>query len=302
MKKYLHLLAATMVLILPLASCDKDNNGNDEPEYVAEGPRNYQQFKNWYETLKNTSWKLESSKRYWNSGKIDDNTIPPSSADSYDRALYTKHLATIMTLSSTFTSEKCLDYELYKSTIPGRGSWWINEDGELAILDSFYNGNPGNISGSEYGLLTRFFPSIGKIEECTSDRLVLINRYDSSYDKYVFKRVYGYTPGNNNGGNNNGNSSGYETPEIGLEDYTCTTSSITVKYRIYNQSEAQVTSAKGYYGTSSPTKSVSATVSGSLITMRFTSLSKGTTYYIKCTATGKGGSTTSETVKLMTNY
>lgn len=99
-----------------------------------------------------------------------------------------------------------------------------------------------------------------------------------------------------------GGSVTYEKPEIGIEDYTCYATSITVKYRIYNQDKAKVTSAKGYYGTSSASKSVSASVAGSLITIRFSGLNKGTTYYVKCSATGKGGTTTSETTKLITNY
>lgn len=129
--------------------------------------------------------------------------------------------------------------------------------------------------------------------------------------RYVFY-TFGQKPSNNgtvgNGSNNigsGGSSSStttYEKPEIGLEDYTCYTTSIIVKYRIYNQDRAKVTSAKGYYGTSNASKSVSASVAGSLITIRITGLKKGTTYYIKCSATGKGGTTTSGTTKLITDY
>ena len=76
-----------------------------------------------------------------------------------------------------------------------------------------------------------------------------------------------------------------------------------VVYRIYNKDEAKVTSAKVYYGTSSnPTKSVSATIAGVLITANISGLKKGTTYYVKCVATGKGGTTTTETIKVMTTY
>lgn len=117
------------------------------------------------------------------------------------------------------------------------------------------------------------------------------------------------TADGSSGGANSGTGSGtgsssstsYEKPEIGLELYTCYTTSITVKYRIYNQDKAKVTSAKGYYGTSSASQSVSASVAGSLITVRITGLKKGTTYYVKCSATGKGGTTTSETTKLITD-
>ena len=64
-----------------------------------------------------------------------------------------------------------------------------------------------------------------------------------------------------------------------------------------------MTSAKVYYGTSSnPTKAVTATVSGILITANISGLKKGTAYYVKCVATGKGGTTTTGTTKVITNY
>ena len=53
---------------------------------------------------------------------------------------------------------------------------------------------------------------------------------------------------------------------------------------------------------SNPTKPVTATVSGVLITANISGLKKGTTYYVKCVATGKGGTTTTGTTKVITNY
>lgn len=123
---------------------------------------------------------------------------------------------------------------------------------------------------------------------------------------------YGATGGSgNSGGGNNGNSGGstggggstsYEKPDIALEDYTTYPTKVKVNYRIYNQDKAKVTSAKVYYGTSSPSKSISTTVAGTLITTYISGLKKGTTYYVKCIATGKGGSTTSETTRIITDF
>ena len=115
---------------------------------------------------------------------------------------------------------------------------------------------------------------------------------------------------NNNNGDNNaggstggGNSSSYEKPDIAFDDFTAYQTKLKVVYKIYNKDEAKVTSAKVYYGTSTnPTKSVSASVAGVLITANISGLKKGTTYYVKCVATGKGGTTTTETTKLITNY
>ena len=111
---------------------------------------------------------------------------------------------------------------------------------------------------------------------------------------------------NSSGGNSGGNSGGstsYEKPDIAFNDFTAYQTKLKVVYKIYNKNEAKVTSAKVYYGTSSkPTKSVSGSIAGALITANITGLKKGTTYYVKCVATGKGGTTTTETTKVITNY
>ena len=92
-------------------------------------------------------------------------------------------------------------------------------------------------------------------------------------------------------------------PDIGFNDFTAYQTKLKVVYKIYNKDAAKVTSAKVYYGTSSnPTKSVTATVAGVLITANISGLKKGTTYYVKCVATGKGGTTTTGTTKVITNY
>lgn len=113
--------------------------------------------------------------------------------------------------------------------------------------------------------------------------------------------------GSNNGGSTSGGSTGgstsYEKPDIAFNDFTAYQTKLKVVYKIYNKDEAKVTSAKVYYGTSSnPTKSVTATVAGVLITANISGLTKGTTYYVKCVATGKGGTTTTGTTKVITNY
>lgn len=105
------------------------------------------------------------------------------------------------------------------------------------------------------------------------------------------------------GGDNTGDTTTYEKPDIGFYDFTATKTSLKVQYKIYNKDEAGVTSAKVYYGTSSnPSSSKTATVSGVLITANISGLKAGTTYYVKCVATGKGGTTTTTTTKCITNY
>ena len=116
--------------------------------------------------------------------------------------------------------------------------------------------------------------------------------------------------GNNTGGSSSGGSSSggssssttYEKPDVAYHDFTAYQTRLKVVYKIWNNDKAKVTSAKIYYGTTStPTKYVSASVSSALITGNISGLKKGTTYYVKCVATGKGGTTTTSTTKLMTN-
>lgn len=130
------------------------------------------------------------------------------------------------------------------------------------------------------------------------------------YVFYTFGKKPSSSSNNGNGSTNNGTNGGstggstsYEKPDIGLNDFTAYQTKLKVVYKIYNKDEAKVTSAKVYYGTSSnPTKSVTATVAGVLITANISGLNKGTTYYVKCVATGKGGTTTTGTTKVITNY
>lgn len=143
----------------------------------------------------------------------------------------------------------------------------------------------------------------------------LLLRYTGAPVRPVAERIdsdeeFNGNSNDNSGGSNSRGSSGgssggstsYEKPDIALEDYTTYPTKIKVNYRIYNQDKAKVTSAKVYYGTSSPSKSISTTVAGTLITTYISGLKKGTTYYVKCIATGKGGSTTSETTRIITDF
>ena len=136
--------------------------------------------------------------------------------------------------------------------------------------------------------------------------------YSARYDGYPVRPVMKYSNNNDdestddeedNNNSGNGSSSSYEKPDVGFYDYTATRTSLKVQYRIYNKSEAGVTSARIYYGTSSyPTSSKSATISGTMATANISGLKAGTTYYVKCVVTGKGGTTTTTTTRLMTNY
>lgn len=117
---------------------------------------------------------------------------------------------------------------------------------------------------------------------------------------------------NDNDGSSDGNSGSSgdsgespenkaETPEIGYYDSTPYTTKLKVMFKIYNQDRAKVNRVKGYYGTTSATKSASATLSGQMITLNISGLKKGTNYVVKVTASGPGG-TASESTTLSTLY
>ena len=104
----------------------------------------------------------------------------------------------------------------------------------------------------------------------------------------------------NNGGNTGGTTA-YEKPDIIYNSCTPYQTKLKVVYQINNKDKAKVTSASVYYGTTrNPAQSVSASVTSAQIIANISGLKKGTAYYVKCVATGKGGTTTSEVTKLMT--
>lgn len=123
-----------------------------------------------------------------------------------------------------------------------------------------------------------------------------------------FYHTFGQVPSGSENGNStededDESSTSYEKPDVGFYDFTATKSSLKVQYKIYNRTEADVSSAKIYYGTSNnPTSYKTASVSGTLITANISGLKSGTTYYVKCVATGKGGTTTTSVTKCITNF
>ncbi len=173
------------------------------------------------------------------------------------------------------------------------GIWCVLEDGSLWInsykSDYDAKGIGENMAG--YG--------VGKLQMLKNTTNELIYCMKLSSNNYYY-----YTSINTEGDSDSGNgSSSYEKPDIAFNDFTAYQTKLKVVYKIYNKDKAKVTSAKVYYGTSSkPTKSVSGSIAGALITANITGLKKGTTYYVKCVATGKGGTTTTETTKVITNY
>lgn len=307
-------ILATIVIISFLPSC---GDGNEELETALNsgGGSSYEDLTNdprcqeEYSQLKCTAWQLHTAEEYITEKEST------SRYNMFDRYRTDEVLSYIY--STIFFTDKRIRgaYELRHSTFDKEGLWWIkfNEEGkkQLYMYNAWYfYGDKSGISSTQSGALGNFLPAVSDIESLDDETLKLSRTYiDGDYKSYkiwTFKRK-SYTdvpnddPSSGNQGGNQG--SGYEKPEIGFYDFTATKTSVTVTYQIFNKSQCgSLSSAKIYYGTSSASKSVSASITGNYIKATISGLKAGTSYYVKCSVTGSGGTTTSEQTKVITNF
>ena len=109
------------------------------------------------------------------------------------------------------------------------------------------------------------------------------------------------TSGEDNNGNGSGNNTKAEKPDISFERVHAQRTILHVTYKINNSKKAKVSKARIYLSEqSNPHSSSNAIISGNLIWIEKGGLKRKTTYYVKCQATGEGGTTTTSTTKCMT--
>lgn len=274
-----------LILFLNILSIGACNGGNEdyldnssENQYIVDA-----EIESLSSQLFNTCWSYQYSEFYNN----DNGRYSHTNSD----------FANMFTF--TFSNE-ILGNNRYKLFVNGNSDteacWWIDENG-VNYSATDYGYQIANMTAFEVGAWSACGGCIfdGCISTHTNSRLILKDYYSDGI-KYV-QHVYTATS------NSGGGSTSYENPDIGFYDFTATKSSLKVQYKIYNTAEAGVSSAKVYYGTTSnPSTYKTATVSGTLITANITGLKSGTTYYVKCEATGKNGKTTTSTTKCITNY
>lgn len=273
MKKIMLLLGLVIGFFISCSSDDENegNPANSQNQIIHNTIRESK--------LKGTTW--QQSEMYWIGGHYTTRKY----FDTDSRPL-------------TFTNEEFSKYSNYgkcyllKVDNKIAGFWYIADDDKLYIYhhnteyDAFNN---GKIMGN--------FGTGGAIIDILSTTAL---QYHTSTDET--NHYFRYKKISNSGGNSAG-SSNYEKPDIIYNSCTPYQTKLKVVYQIYNKEKTNVTSAKVYYGTTSkPTQSVSASVTSAQIIANISGLKKGTTYYVKCTATGKGGTTTTEVTKLMTQY
>lgn len=203
----------------------------------------------------------------------------------------------------TFSNEVLCNNE-YKLIVNGNSDafcWWhIDEDGvDYCATDYGYKSDNMTLRDVAAWSVCGGHVRDGYISLHTSSKLIL-KEFDPDGINYI---QHIYTASSNSGGGSGGGSDSYEKPDVGFYDFTATKTSLKVQYKIYNKEEAGVTSAKIYYGTTiNPSSIKTATIIGKLITANISGLKAGTTYYVKCEATGKGGTTTTSVTKCITNY
>ncbi|MBE6305937.1 MAG: fibronectin type III domain-containing protein [Bacteroidales bacterium] len=284
MFSFLLLMAAVVVMPAVLTSC-----GDDEPE-IPENPENQQaiddNIKSLSSKLFNTSWTYQYSEFY----NKDNGRYSHTNSDYANKFTF------------TFSNEVFSNNE-YRLIVNGNSNaacWWHIDENGVDYSATDYGYRFANMTAADVGGWSTCGGCIfdGYITTHTNSKLILKEFYSDGI-KYV---QHIYTALSNSGGGIGGSDS-YEKPDVGFYDFTATKTSLKVQYKIYNKDEAGVTSAKIYYGTSgNPSSSKTATISGSLITANISGLKAGTTYYVKCVATGKGGTTTTSVTKCITNY
>lgn len=239
----------------------------DELESDSQGPTELEK------KLFNTSWKLIKSVAYYRTYTEDNLSKEPQLANSV----------------ITFSRESDGDKNLY---LNGQyvGFWYQREEDHYLMLHFT------QLSNSDQGLYRAVFG----FGNATLKNNTLQIRWDNT--NLGTYHISTYTKTNTTSITNDG-ASPFEKPEIGWDGFSATKTSLTVKYRIFNKEKANITSAHVYYGTTSnPSLSVTASISGVFITATISGLNKGTEYWVKCKATGSGGSTTTDVTKCITNY
>lgn len=291
------ILAVIAALGFGFASCggEADEPGGDD--WIGGGYSVDPKIEALSSELFNTSWTHQYTDFYTDEGG--------GFLYSEEHPFFTDESVTI-----TFSNE-IIGKNRYRLIVNGDSSldcyWYIDEDG-LTYDAKQYATEVMKLSTSLKVILFGQFGGAAtnaKITTHTANKLVLRDFEDDGvkFTQPVFNAATNPGGGGNSGGGTGGGSSSYEEPEIGFYDYTPTKNSIKVQYKIYNKDEAEVSSAKIYYGTSTnPSSYKTATVNGVIISANITGLKSGTSYYVKCVATGKGGQTTTTVTRCMTDY
>ena len=180
----------------------------------------------------------------------------------------------------------------------GTGTWEMEEKDKIRMkmtsgFDNKYNQEVSY--GSLLGIMVVCGFRYNKIDYLTDTKMQLsYGNNDGTYSEFI---KVPYQEGNSQGGGGGGGSTG-ERPYITSYNYSATRNSITVTFMC----DERPTSATVKYGTSTPTTTISSTISGKQVSATVNGLKAGTKYYFKCTVSNQYGSSNSDVVSAMTNY
>lgn len=246
---------------------DKDVIGGDEISGT-ESSSKYEAM------LKNTSWKQTYGYRLNDDGTKRNEDIHSGVLTFADNNVL--YIIGLKVGSSLYTAS---------------GTWKGTEMG----VDITMKGDSENSWASYQGMVTAagFYP--GYIIDLSNSTMKCKTSESSDY-YYEFTKVSYQEPGNNGGSGGSGGSG--DKPYVTSFDFTATKTSITVKFMC----SERPTSATVRYGNSSPSSTVSSSISGKQVTATVSGLKSGTKYYFNCTVQNSYGSSTSDTYPAITNY
>ena len=268
MKKYLFIFFSFFTF--SLLSCSSGEENEDEYENIVEDAALEKKFLG-------TSWKFVKQIIVRDGQKVDYNSAELNTIVTFTDEIYGTYNGATMTAANS----------VYLNNT--KAGWWYFSNGQLRVQF-----NMGAHDNGYWSQVFCFFNYNKYLIEHSSSSIIY---GDKEGNEWHFKSCS--SPVLDNSESTSGSS--YEKPDIDYYDYTAYPTKMKVVYKIHNRDKAKVTSAKIYYGTSSkPTKYVTATVSGVLITATITGLKKDTKYFVKCSAKGKGGTTTTGTTRLGT--
>ena len=261
MRKYLYLIVS--LFFFSLCSCSNDD-GKGDGQTTADAVLE--------QKFLGTSWKFVKHIVVRNGQKIDYASEELNTIVTFSGEIYGSYNGATMTAANAIF----LNGE--------KAGWWYVSDGNLRVQF-----NLGAHENGRWSAALGFNNYNENLIEHTSSSIIY-----SDERGYIWYYKACPTPNLDNSGSTPGTS--YEKPDVYYYDCTPGYTTLKVQFKIGNKGKTNVTSAKGYCGG----KTVSGNIGSSIITFNFTNLKKGTKYQVYCTATGKGGTGTSDKVTLTT--
>jgi hypothetical protein len=279
MKKEFLLKVLMLLFVMSFVSCDKDddddnNNGNNSDNSSQSYNSNYgsqTENRSGFENMFNgTSWKMISYKYYKDDGTVEVRTPNPGIM-----TFSSDHIFYIMGLKHGNKIYDVID-----------GTWEATSTG----VSLKANAKGDQSWASMQGVITANGYAIATITDYTDSWFKCGNNFI-----YEFSKTSYQAPSNGGG---SGSSDSGDAPHVVSYDFTATKTSITVKFMC----SERPSSATVKYGTSSPSSTISSSISGKQVTATASGLKAGTKYYFNCTVKNSYGSSTSDTFSAITNY